>query len=176
MKLGDFLSQAGSSTPAPTKPVKFKILGRGPMGEQLVCDAEASLVFVDEHQRQEAIRDSHKAQRALYGADPVPPDRLDDEISYQFLLRALRTVEDPRVAFAASVRELRNALTLRTAGELMQTYNAFAAEEFPDAIDQKEFDDLVKEAESKSLAVLLSECGFSRIYRALPSLAGRFGK
>ena len=176
MKLGDFLSQAGSSTPAPTKPVKFKVLGINGEGQQVTAEAEAVIVFVDEHARQEAIREAHKDVRERWKNEDVPPDRLDDEITYQFLLKALRTADDPRRSFCASARELRNALTLRVCGSLMQQYRAFADEEFPDDVDNATLEELIKEAEKKSFADLISARGFSLIHRALPFLAARFGK
>ena len=175
MKLGEFLS-AGNQQPAPVKPVKFRIIGKNLDGIQLISDAEAVLTFIDEHTRQEAIKDAQKECAALYGKEPIPAERIDDQVTYHFLTKSLRTTEDYRVQFATNANELRRALTLRVAGDLMTAYREFVAEEFPDFIDQEEFDKLVKEAESKSLAVLLSEFGFSKIYRAFPSLAAQFGK
>lgn len=171
MKLSDFLSQAGGhASLAPTKPVKFKVLGRNQGGEQVVADAEAILVFVSEKERQEAIRDAHQELRRLYDKMPVPDERLSDEISYQLLFRALRDSTDQRVAFAGSVPELRAAMSLRVCSELVATYHEWVAQEFPEEIDEEQFQKLVEEAKKVCFFDLVSAFGSRTIQRAMPSL------
>lgn len=179
MRLGDHFLNPATSRVAPVKHVKFKVVGLSlANGEPLIADAEATFVFCDESQRQLAFRDAHKEMKALYGDAHIPQERLNEEILYQFLFRALResSSDGYRVMFANSVKELKNALVYKTAAELDEQYNAWIDEEFPSDLDAGEFEELIKDAEGKSLAVLLKESGFYKIRRALPSLAIRFGR
>lgn len=173
MRLQDFLNSATNS--APVKHIKIKVQGEGTNKSGKVSGTvDATLVFVSETERAEAIRDAHKVVREGNLAEVT----LENEIAFQVLHRALRdsTSDNYIVPFAESVKGLKNALVLVEAQRVYNEYSNFMEEEYPPSVDSKQFEELVKEAEGKSLAALLSEYGSSAIRQALPSLAVRFGK
>ena len=179
MNLDDFLASAGGAFPAPVKHVKFRAIGRNPSGPDLMAvEVEATLVFVSESERQQVHRDAWAEMRKLYKDDPIPPSRIEDEIIYHFLFKALRDSSSQSyiAPFARSVEGLKKALVITTATEVYSEYQAFVRDEFPERMDAEEFKALVDAAEKKSLADLLSGPESYSIRRALPSLAAHFGQ
>lgn len=177
MKLGEFLS--GATATAPGKPVKFKIFGgKVQSSEKVFVDVEAVLTFVSEDERQAANCDAQKHIKLLYGDVEPPANAFADEVAYQILFRSLRDSQSANFAapFADTIIQLRKVLAAKPAKDLYVKYLDFVYEEFPDDISPDELEALTKDAEKKSFAVLLSEYEFSKIVRALPSLADRFGK
>lgn len=177
MKLGDIIAGGGSTGAyrAPTKSVKFKVLGENSQSEQVIADARAELRFVPEDEAVECRDTAERVLRKKF-ADAIPADLLLDERAFQLLQRALRDADDPRQPFAASVTELRSGLQRREANRLVNVYEQWVAEEFPEQVDDDIFEQLVEEAKKKSLADLLSSHESSTILRALPSLVAHFGK
>ena len=149
MKLHDFLSNKSKSRPSPTRTVRFKVVGFDDRHERVVSDAVASLAFVDEAQRQEALQLANAELTKAYKDDPIPPDRRTDEESYHILQRALRDADDPRQPFAEDVRELKNGIVFKTLLHLLKDYFEFVEEEFPAAVDDEGFKGLINEAKKK---------------------------
>jgi hypothetical protein len=179
MKLGEILRKSGGAFRAPTKPVKFKVIGRDPSsGDQTVADAEAVLVFVDESEREEALIESEKYIRKKFpDGVMLSADRLTDSHTYHLLAKALRDADDPRQPFAAGgVSELRASLHRNEAQHVYSEYLRFVDEEFPEHVDDETFEELADAAAKKSLRDLLSSFDLSTIRRALPSLVARFSK
>ena len=174
MKLRDLLSSAGSRL-APTRPIRWKAIGYNERHERVMADVSAVFAFVDERQRQEALRDAAKALAKDYGSEPVPPSRRTDEESYHLLNRALRDADDPRSPFAESVEELKQALVFEATREVMSEYDRFCVEEFPPEVSEEEFKELVAEARTSFLSDLLSSSRSLQIRRAWPSLVAHFG-
>ena len=81
---------------------------------------------------------------------PIPPKARADEETYQLLVRALRTPEDPRRPLARTVVELRNALPAPVAAQLVTAYNEWLESEFPDRITMAALRALEAEAAKKS--------------------------
>jgi hypothetical protein len=176
MQLGDFLQNAGSDNPAPSKTVTFKIVNSNPStGELRQIEVTASLVFVAEHKRQEALRNALLETRKSFPDGNIPAARLSDEETYQILALALRDSDDPR-KFFSSVQQLKACLVRPVAEELISIYDAFMSAEFPAWIDKEQFEKLVQDAQSKSLADLLLSTDSLTVLRALPGLAYHFAK
>lgn len=171
MKLGEFLSQQGAGArQAPTRTARVKLVGVDGQMLGRVADARAEIAFVPEAARQEALRDADRAIRDLYGKDPPPDERRDDEHKYHILHRALRDCDDPRQPFADSVRELKGALVLAEAARIWAEYCQFVEEEFPDSVDTETFERMVEEAKKASLPGLISSYGFDAVRRSMPGL------
>ena len=176
MKLGEIITgKAGGVYEAPTRSVKFKVIGRRATGEQVVADADASIAFVPEALRVESRVAAEKALRKEF-PDGAPSDLLNDERVYHLLLKCLKDSDDHRQPFAMTVDELKSSLHRRVAVDLYTAYEKFSADEFPEDIDVDAFEQLVEEAKKKSLADLLLSHGSEQILQALPSLVAHFGK
>lgn len=177
MKLGNFLerSRKGQATPAPTRPVKFRVLSKDSNGERTIVEASAVLAFVDDEERREALIAAEKSLREEFPTGEIPSERLKEEYAYHVLARALRDEEDTAAQFATDVKQLRRALHSMDRVRIYDEYVAFIADEFPEDVDQDTLEKLVEEAEGKSLRALLSDYGYSQIRAALPSLAARYG-
>lgn len=177
MKLGEIITgKAGGVYDAPTRPVRFKVIGKRANGEQVVADAEAVIAFVPESQRVESRVAADKALRMSFPDGNAPADLLNDERVYHLLLKCLKDSDDHRQPFAMTVDELKGSLHRRVAVDLYTAYEKFSADEFPEEMDVDTFEQLVEEAKKKSLCDLLSSHGSELILRALPSLAAHFGK
>lgn len=177
MKLGDLFTgkraSEGACT-APTKSVKFKVLGERD-GEQLMTEASAVFRFVPED---EAETCRIEAERALRDEFPggAPADLIEDARAFRIIQRALRDEDDPRQPFARDVASLQAALQQRVAVDLFRTYIEWARVEFPETVDDEMLDKLIAEASKKSLPDLLSQFDSSEISRAWGSLVAHFGK
>lgn len=177
MQLHDFLSGSGGAISAPTKAVKFKVVGKSNETGQLVtAEANAILVCVNEHERQQALRAARAEVLKQYPNGEIPSERLSDEETYQLLYASLRDSADPRVQFSQTVPELRAALTIQTAKDLLTTFLEFMEDEFPQQLNKAQFAELVEEAKSKSFAALLKSYDYSTVRRALPGLGYLFSK
>ena len=170
MKLGDFLTRAGSSRPSPTRSVSFKVIGYDKQHVKHISDATAELAFVNETERQEALRDANKIVKEAYGEAEIPPGRRDDEAKFHILFRALRDTDDVRQPLAESVKELKNALVLPEAIKVWEAYCQFVAEEFPDQIDAEMFQKMVEEAKQCFFVDLLLHFGSDVVLHAMPGL------
>lgn len=147
MKLGDFFNEAPE---APTRPVEFDALWKNGDASTVRAKVRARFAFVDESARQQALRDAQRHLLAEYKDLPIPEQRRIDENTYYILHRALRDEDDPRQPFAASVDQLRRALTAPVSGRLIAEYADWVAAEFPSVIDKATLDGLEKEAEGNS--------------------------
>jgi len=174
MRLGEFLSAA---RPIPHKPVKFRAIGKSPSGGPVASDVDAVFVFVDETERARARVDAIAELKKDFKDADYPPSVLSDEITYHFLYRALRDGGDAeyRVMFAENVRALKNALVAREAARLDEMYNEWVEQEFPEDVSDEDMAKMTEDAKLRFFGDLLSAYGYSRIRRALPSLAKVFG-
>lgn len=176
MKLGEIVSsKSGGAFRAPTKPVKFKVLGQNNRGEQIIADAEAVLVLVPEEEREAALIDSEKAMRKQFPDGIVSPDRLLDSHAYHTLAIALRDTDDAAALFAPNVPALKGALHKNVARALYEQYLEFCNDEFPEVVDDETFAAMIEDAKKKSLPDLLSQYGSSTMKRAWGSLVAHFG-
>lgn len=177
MKLGEIVTgRAGSVFDAPTKSVKFKLIGSKANGDGLISEAEAVLAFVPEDQRTEARINAEKAMRKQFPDGNIPEDLLSDERVYHLLHKSLKDSDDHRQPFASSVDELKRFMHRRTILDLATAYEQFCADEFPEVVEDDVFEQLVAEAKKKSLGDLISSYEPEKILRALPSLVAAFGK
>lgn len=175
MQIDDFFSTASRAVPAPTRTVKFRLLGRDPnSGERLVADATAELAFIDEETRLDALRLADQHIKAKYNGEPPSGRRFDEDVFF-LLACAMRDPEHLDRPFAETALRLRNGLTLPEALRLHDEYQRFVREEFPDSISPEEERELVEAAKKKSLLALLSEHGSSRIRSAWRSLVEASG-
>jgi hypothetical protein len=140
------------------------------------AEVTATLAYVDEFQRAEALAAAEKSVRSRFPTGPLPEVQLGNEETYQILFRALRDAEDPKRPFADSVDELRLSIVKPVAAWLYREYELLIEEEFPTIPTDEQFDELVADAEKKSLRALLTSMGFLRLARALPSLAAHFAR
>lgn len=177
MQLGDIF--AGGKSPgvyrAPTKHVKLKLV-QDIDGVLHVADAPAVLRFVPEDEAEECRIAAEKELRQQFPDGNIPSDLLADSKAFHILQRALRDADDPRRAFALSVRELKSAMQQRVGVETWTIYQIWVAEEFPEQVDDETFEELVEAASKKSLPDLFSQFDSSKIRRAWPSLVAHFGK
>lgn len=174
MNLSDILmGKSGPTFDAPSKSVKFKVIGRDPQGSQTVADAEAALVFVTEDERTEARVAAELEVRKRGTADP---EVLYDTRVYRLLTYALRDSEDHRKPFVSDVNLLQRSLNRRTVMELFSAYEQFVADEFPAQMDEELFEKLVESAKGKYLSDLLSSHDSWTILRAMPALVAHFGQ
>src|SRR5262249_15330108 len=104
MNLKEFLETARVEE-APVLPVKFKAVSIRPSdGTRMWTEVSAVLVFVNDSERSEAVREADKYLREKYTSRnaqgqvierlPVPDDARVQEEMYQVLHRALRDVDD----------------------------------------------------------------------------------
>lgn len=152
MKLSDHLNaqvRAGT-TPAPTHPVTFKALARGPRGDRYVVDTPAVLAFVDEDERETALDAAEAAVRHVYADGSAPAEKRRNAVAYEILVRALRDPNEPRAQLAGSVEELRKALVQPVATRLYADYIEFVEREFPATPTRQQFEELADEAEKNS--------------------------
>lgn len=152
MRLGDHLNaqvRAGA-TPAPTQPVTFKAIARGPRGDEYLVDTTAVLAFVDEDKRDAALDVAEGAIRRIYPDEAAPAEKRRNAVAYQILLHALRDADEPRVQLASTVEELRKALVQPVATRLYAEYIAFVEREFPAAPTAEQFEEAVGDAEINS--------------------------
>lgn len=176
MDLADFLSTASRAVPAPTRTVKFKLIGSGSDSTRVIVDATAELAFLDDAERLEALRAAADYVKKTYkGEEPVMSRRYDEEM-YFILRRALRRTDDISEPIARTELELRNALVLPEALRLWDEYQRFVREEFPPDYSEEETRELVEEAKKKSLIALLSERGSGPIRAAWASLVVASGE
>jgi hypothetical protein len=173
MKLAAFLAVHGRSLPAPTRSVKFKILGADVRKSGTVAPAEAEIAFVSETSRQEALRNADAAIATEYEGQLPSGDRREDERMYHVLHRALRDKDDVRQPFAESPDELKAALVLPEAARIWREYLQFVDEEFPEWVDAETFEKLVAESKKTSLPDLLSSFGSDVVRRSMPGLLSR---
>lgn len=177
MNIGQILQKAGGAFAAPTKTVTFKVVGRDADGRQIISDASAALVFVDEREREAALIESEKFLRTKFpDGVMLSADRLLDSNTYHLLQKALRDSDDARKPFAFTVDDLKSCLQRNHAVKVYADYLRFVDEEFPEEVDSDTFEELAEAAGKKSLSDLLSQFGSSVIRRALPSLAARLSK
>lgn len=170
MQLSDFFSSP-AAVPLRGRSVKFKIVRNAGNGSRLVADASALLVYVDEKDRAEAIRNADGIINARYKGDPIPSESREDERALHILALALRDEDPPHAPFARTVDELRSALVDREFGNVWAEFNRYIAEEFPPYVDEAEFRRLVDLAAKKPLPDLRTEFDSSMLRRSLPSLA-----
>jgi len=152
MRLAEHLNaqvRAGA-IPAPTHPVNFKALARGPRGDRHVVDVAAVLAFVDEDERETAIDAANAAVRRAYPEGGEPEEKRRNAVAYEILVRALRDAEDSRAQLSASVEELRKALVQPVATRLYADYLAFVDSEFPSTPTPQQLKELTSEAEKNS--------------------------
>ncbi len=177
MKLGNFLRAAGTARPVNPRAVQFTVKGRDDELRDVVADARAVLVFIDEEARQGARIEARAALARRYPDKTIPDDVLRDEEVFQRLFLALRDADpDPKGRhgpFAESVDELRAALVLPEARRLAEEYDRYLADEFPPIIDDETWKKILEEAEKNSLGALLTSFGYESASRALSYLAGR---
>jgi acyl-CoA hydrolase len=174
MQLGNILNGARTQR-AVTRPVKFRIIATNSREERTTAPAEAVLVFVAPDEHQEALVLAQEAIDTRFRARPIPAQVLASEQQYHFLLLALRDKSDPAKPFASSIGDLRLSIPGPVAEMLVAEYQRFVDEEFPDFVEDDDFEKLVEEAKKKPFADLLTSFGFSQIQRALGSLAARSG-
>ena len=140
--------------PPPHKAVSFKVTAKTRDGA--LYDVDAVLVLVESPEVRRAVHDAEVALREEYKPTedgvpvPIPPKARADEETYQLLVRALRTPEDPRRPLARTVVELRNALPAPVAAQLVTAYNEWLESEFPDRITMAALRALEAEAAKKS--------------------------
>lgn len=176
MNLKDFLNAAGTGRPAPTCPVRFKVLGFDPNSATAVsAEASAVLVCLTEQQRQKAEIDGAKSARKLSEGNEPTVDLVTEETAYHVLYQALRDAEDPAKYFAGTVTELKTALVGAVATDLMSTYKEFLEREFPPEVTVEDFREMVEAAKKDSLASLLSSGNLRKVVRCLPGLVRLFG-
>jgi hypothetical protein len=178
VKLGDILtrSRKGQAVPAPTTPLTFKVLGRDEQGVRTTTDARAVLAFVDDDERNEALRQAEKELRAEFPDGNVPLGLLSEERNYHVLAKGLRDEDDPRAPFADSVKQLRGALHHMEYERIVRAYEDFLEEEFPETPTPEQLDQLIEEAAKNSFGGLLTSYDLRTIRRALPFLVARFGR
>jgi hypothetical protein len=152
MRLGDHLNaqvRAGA-TPAPTHPITFKAIARGPRGDEYLVETPAVLAFVDEDKRDAALDAAEIAIRKVYLDGSAPAEKRRNAVTYQILLHALRDADEPRAQLASSVEELRKALVQPVATRLYADYVEFVEREFPSTPSTEQFEELVDDAEKNS--------------------------
>src|SRR5258706_16127328 len=143
MKLGEIITgRAGGVYEAPTRAIRFKILGRNAQGAQVVADAHAVLAFISEDSRGRASADAEKEMRRKFPEGNAPADLLIQERIFHLLVRALRDADDDRQPFTSSPLELKSALQKNVAEAIFIEYGQFCADEFPDAIKEETFNEL----------------------------------
>lgn len=158
MRLGDFLT---SAKPAPVKPVSFRVIGLSQKdGSPLIAEAQATLVFVNDEDREDAIKDAGIRLRERYCVKdedgsiveqlPIPEQSRIEEELYQLIHRALRESEDLSETFASSVAQLRRACNVHTLNYLSIEYNSFVAAEFPARVSKENMNALIDEAKKNS--------------------------
>lgn len=144
--------------PPPQKQVSFKVTAK--VRDGAIYDVAAVLVLVESPEVRRAIRDAEVALREEYKPTedgtpiPIPAKARADEETYQILVRALRTPEDPRRPLARTVQELRNALPAPVAAQLVTAYNEWIDQEFPDRITMAALREMEAEAAKKSASAL----------------------
>lgn len=147
MQLGEIL--AGVTESVKSEPVKFRVLGEGPEGEQVSAQAEAVMVFVDEDKR-EKFRLKARAwlEAHDYKGKPVPSIVLDEEESRWFLMAALRDKSDPSKAFCpeAQYELFRKALIAQQVSYLYGLYREFIKNEYPELASDEQKRELVEAA------------------------------
>ncbi len=151
MKLADFLDQAakGNAKLAPTCPVSFKVVGVTKMGEPVVGEGSAELVFVDDLERIAAIVAADKGLRESF-PEGAPADVRDLEITYEVLQRSLRDADNLAAHFATSVDALKKALVKPEVERLSIAYHEFMRREFPEKLTDEEKAALEVEAAKNS--------------------------
>jgi hypothetical protein len=176
MKLGDFLRQAPRRRPVNPRPVRFSAVEPDKTKAQAVVDAEAILVFVDEDARAQIGPAARASLEKRFPDGSLDDEDLKNERAYQLLFLCLRDAEDPRSSFAASVDELRSALVLPEARRLTDEYDRYVQDEFPPAVDDETWRQLMEDAEKNCIGVLLTKYGSGPVGRLLSFLAARSGK
>lgn len=149
MKLGDFLSQPQAHHVRP-RPVAFRLSGMRGSERLKHEEAEASLVFVDDPDRAEAVLQAERELHTEYGNVPIPDEERHVRRAYHILFRALRDPSDGVTKVADSVLALRRLIHPRVAMDLITRFWRFVEEEFPESLGDREFDKLAGEAEKKS--------------------------
>lgn len=145
MQLGSILSSARE--PLVCKPVKFQVLAEDERQLPVKATAEAVLAFVSEEAREESRRYACEyLEQHDYKGKPIPADALEQEEARFFLLMALRDKDDPSRLFCprAEYARLRRALIARQVTWLIETYQQFVLDEYPELAtpeQQKELDD-----------------------------------
>jgi hypothetical protein len=174
MQLGNILDAARNQR-AVTRLVKFKIVATNRQEQRTTAAVEALLAFVAADDHQEALVRAQEALAKRFPSRPLSANVVLSEEQYHFLALALRDSADPAKPFASSVDDIRLAIPGPVAAVLMSEYQRFVDEEFPDIVEDDEFEKLVEDAKKKPFADLLTSYGFSQIQRALGSLAARSG-
>jgi len=178
MKLADILTKgltSSSALLAPTKRVEFRVMGHTKQGERTFLDASAILVFLDDQEREAALREAGKVARLRNGGADPSHGEMVEERTYQLLALALRDEDNTAAVFTRDATTLRKALHALEATRVWETYEAFLAEEYPSELDEETWKRLVDDAEKKYLRDLLLQYGSSAIRRVVPFLAGRCG-
>lgn len=146
MNLGNLLKQAGG-TPLTGRLVRFKFLSADSQKNLVEQDAEAMLFPVSEKQRAELVRAARdyvqeydQQEGSVTFGQPLHPEaNLDDEITYRFLLAALRDVEDQRIPWALpeQLPMVRKGLIQQQCIWLGKEYDAYLADQYPELRGQQ---------------------------------------
>ena len=141
MNLGNILRQAGG-TPLTGRLVAFQFISADTQKNLVEQRVEAMLYPVSEKQRADLVRAAREYCQetdgqegsATFGQLLHPEANLDDEITYRFLLAALRDVEDHRVPWALpeQLPMLRKGLIQQQCIWLGKQYDAYLADVYPE--------------------------------------------
>jgi hypothetical protein len=141
MNLGNILAQAGG-TPLTGRPVRFKLITADSQKNLVENEVEAVLFPVTERQRADLVRAARDycSERdmtegsATFGELLHPEANLQDEVTYRFLLAALRDPEDARAQWATNdqLPLLRKGLVQQQCIWLGQEYDAYLADQYPE--------------------------------------------
>jgi hypothetical protein len=175
-KLGDFLRQAPRRRPVNPRPVQFSAVEPDKTKAQAIIDVDAALVFVDEDARAQIGISARASLEKRFPEAALDEEDLKNERAYQLLFLCLRDAEDPRASLAASVDELRAALVLPEARRLSDEYDRYIQDEFPPAVDDETWRQMVVDAEKNCLGDLLTKYGSAPVGRLISSLAARSGR
>ena len=146
MNLGNLLRQEGG-TPLTGRLVQFKFVSADSQKNLIERDAEAMLFPVSERQRAELVRAARdycgeydqQEGSATFGQPLHPEANLDDEITYRFLMAALRDVEDQRIPWALpeQLPVIRKGLIQQQCIWLGKQYDAYLADQYPELRGQQ---------------------------------------
>lgn len=148
MRLGSILDGLKRRPPL-SHPVKFRVVGENDKGQPTASEpVDALLVLVPDDEVQALLVEAEAALVARF-PKTTPPDRVRVlEERHHFLARALRDHSDSATAFG-SADEMRACIIADVADDLMATYRAFVAREFPPQPTPEQIDALAKEAAGK---------------------------
>ncbi len=166
ISLGDFFANAPYARPVNARPVTFTAMSRSkilpgghpnPSGRAVAAKITAAFCFLGGEGAAQARVATRKALRERFVDKetkfPLPTDDadFDIELTYQILQAVLREYDEASMSVGVplfpTVEIARDLLEVQEANRIMRAYNAYVADEHPEAVDQKSFRGAAKAGE-----------------------------